>query len=310
MNATVPGTIIRGVGVTLPQTAGDPELLEDALETLSRLGCAYAEIPLYAQTMIVGGRILWPQVEAFRNLCARHPLRYTVHGPISGNFMDDANRESHVAVTRATIEIAAALGSDTVVVHAGRIRTSEPAVVERQMRAERNAMRILGDVAAAFGVRLALENLFAEPPYAFAANVARLARQVAEIDHEHVVGTLDFSHAYLQANHEGIDYADAVAAYAPHVGHLHVHDSFGRMKSAPTFLGTEDLALGQGDLHLPLGWGTLPYDEVVPRMKVRPGTTLIVELPYRYWSELEETVERARRIAGMLERASTGLAAD
>ncbi len=310
MKNTPSSPVIRGIGVTLPQTPGDPELLEDSLETLVRLGCDFAEIPLYAQTMIVNGGIQWPQVESFRRLCSRHPLRLTVHGPVSGNLMDDAHREAHAAVIRATIEIASALGSDTVVVHAGRTRDAAPDIVERLMGSERDAMRNLGDFAAGFGIRLALENLFAEPPYAFAANVERLGQQIAAIDHEHVMGTLDFSHAFLQTEWEGIDYADAVTAYAPYVGHLHVHDSFGKMKSTPTFLPTEDLALGQGDLHLPIGWGAIPFDAVAPRMRVRRGTTLIAELPYRYWSELEETVTRARAIAASLEYCSESLAAD
>lgn len=297
------GKIIRGIGMTVHEMGGDADSLDHALETVESLGCGYAELSFYAEDLVAGGRVLWRRVEDYRARCAKHGLRYTVHGPLCGNFMDEANRVMHMAVARAMIEITAAVGADVLVCHAGRVPACDEATGERLLGLEREALRTLGEAARTLGVTLALENLFSEGELV-AGSVVRVARQVAAIAHENVVGALDFSHARIQTTIEGIDYAQSLAAFAPYVRHLHVHDSFGRPKGVRTFHRSEDLAYGQGDLHVPLGWGDIPWDEIVPGLRVRPGTTLIVELPQRHWAEARETLARAREIAGMLEAAS------
>ncbi len=295
---------IRGIGIKAPETGGDLDRLDRALDLLELFGCTFAELPLYGEELIAGGRILWRRVEAYRARCAAHGLRYTVHGPQCGNFMDEANRAMHLAVANAMIEITAAIGADVLVLHAGRVPTGDPNALERLLGLERQAMRTLGDAAAPLGVTLALENLYSEGDLA-AVNVVRLARQVAEIAHENVVGALDFQHARIQTTLEGTDYAQSLAAYAPYVRHLHVHDSFGRPKTARSHHPSEDVAFGQGDLHLPLGWGDTPWETVAPLLRLRPGTTLILEVAQRYWaSEGREMLARARELAGMLEAAA------
>jgi sugar phosphate isomerase/epimerase len=295
---------IRGIGIKAPETGGDLDRLDRALEHLESLGCAYAELPLYSEEFIASGRILWRRVEAYRARCAAHGLRYTAHGPQCGNFMDEAHRVMHLATANAMIEISAAIGADVLVLHSGRIPPTDPKTLERLLGQERKAMRTLGEAAAPLGVTLALENLYAEGDVT-AVNVIRLSKQIADIAHDNVVGALDFQHARIQTTIEGLDYAQSLATYAPYVRHLHVHDSFGRPKTARTHHPAEDVALGQGDLHLPLGWGDTPWETVAPMLRLRPGTTLILEVAERYWaSEGREMVARARELAGMLEAAT------
>ena len=58
-------------------------------------------------------------------------------------------------------------------------------------------------------------------------NSVRLARAIAEIDHPQVCGTLDFSHAYIMTTWRGMDYLEALRAFAPCTNLPHAHDSFG-----------------------------------------------------------------------------------
>jgi sugar phosphate isomerase/epimerase len=132
----------------------------------------------------------------------------------------------------------------------------------------------------------------------------KLAQVIAEIDHPQVCGTLDFSHAYIMTTFRGMDYREALRAFAPWTNHLHVHDSFGR----PTTMGgfythAERIAFGMGDLHLPMGWGDIPWEAILPELPFRPGTVMIVELPPRHWAELESCADTARRFMDLMNRA-------
>ena len=67
---------------------------------------------------------------------------------------------------------------------------------------------------------------------------------------------------------------------APVSGHMHLHDSFGRPTTVRKFYSdAERVAYGMGDLHLPLGWGAIPFETLLPGKPFLPGTVMIVELP-------------------------------
>jgi sugar phosphate isomerase/epimerase len=102
----------------------------------------------------------------------------------------------------------------------------------------------------------------------------------------------------------GMDYLDALRAFAPCVNHLHVHDSFGRPSTEARFYShAERIAFGMGDLHLPMGWGDIPWETILPELTFRPGTVMIVELPPRHLAELDACAETARRFIQIVNRA-------
>ena len=166
-------------------------------------------------------------------------------------------------------------------------------------------LREMGDVAAGYGVKIAVENLFIENARDYTPDPVRLAKEIAAIDHPHVCGLLDFSHAYIMAQFRGTDYLETLQAFAPAVNHLHVHDSLGRPTSIGGFYRfAEQIAFGMGDLHMPLGWGDIPWDAILPGLPLRPGTVMIVELQERYWAELEQCAATARRFMDMVNGAA------
>ena len=112
--------------------------------------------------------------------------------------------------------------------------------------------------------------------------------------HPHVVGTLDVSHSYLMTSFRGTSFTEAVArlragdrAFPPA---RFVRPPAGQPDGFYT--ESERVAFGVGDLHLPFGWGDIPFETLLPGLPVLPGTVLKVELPERYWVELE----RLRRV--------------
>jgi sugar phosphate isomerase/epimerase len=202
------------------------------------------------------------------------------------------------------LELCHAVGASVMAHHPGRVPAAPAAQLERLHAIERAALREMGDVAASHGVMIAVENLFVERASSYTPDPVRLAAEVAAVDHPNVCGLLDFSHAYIMTNFRGMDFRDALAAFAPRVNHLHVHDSFGRPTGIEGFYRfAEQIAFGMGDLHLPMGWGDIPWDAILPGLPVRTGTVMIVELAARHWAELDQCAATARRFMALVNGA-------
>lgn len=292
---------IAGFGFSTEGTAPDLTGLDEALARIEGAGAGFAELALYDMDLIVGGRVVAERRRRLEQICVRRKLRYTVHGALSVNFMDHTHLDLHKSVCRASLELCEAVGAGVLVQHAGTVPAAPVPLLERGHAIERGALAEMGDLAARYGVRIALENLFVESRSRYTADPIRLARQIDEIGHDHVVGTLDFSHAYIMTTLCGQNYRDAIRALAPCAGHLHVHDSFGRLAFDGDFhSNSERIAFGQGDLHLPMGWGDIPWDAILRDLPVRAGTVLTVELPRRFWSELDEVARTAQAFVEMI----------
>jgi sugar phosphate isomerase/epimerase len=294
---------IAGFGFT---TIGGPDLadLDRALGRIEDSGATHCELALCSAHVVAGGRIIPEVRRRLERACGRRKLAYTTHGALTVNFMDERHLERHEAVCRAMLELSAAVGASVMVHHPGLIPATDAAEIARLEAVERGRLRAMGDHAAALGLKLAVETLFVENEHQHTADPVRLARHLAEVDHPHVVGTLDISHSFIISRMRGIDPIAAIRAFAPVANHVHLHDSFGMPTTLPFFYSpAERMAFGMGDLHLPLGWGDLPFTSLLPTLPLRPGTVLNVELPDRFWGELEATAEVARRLVELCNAA-------
>lgn len=300
---TVP-PIIAGIGFNTQDTGGSPAKLEAKLNRMLEVGCTHAELSLGLEVLVVGGRPCWPQIRKVRSVLSRVPLTYTAHGPLRINLMDRAHRAGQMAVARAAIEAAAEVGATLLNIHTGFVA---PGLWAAQRSAllgeERQCLAKLGDMARAYGIRLAVENTFNEPGRTgMVADPAELGRSLADLNHPDVVGCLDVSHSYIMARQTGQDYLDLVSAFAPQVGHLHLVDCFGLPTDLSHLPAFDRAAFGEGDLHLPLGWGDIPWEALGRRLKVIPGTVMILEVAERYWpAAMEDCVSRAQALADSME---------
>jgi sugar phosphate isomerase/epimerase len=166
---------------------------------------------------------------------------------------------------------------------------------------QRDALAEIADVAGRHDVRVALENIFAFDDAMYRQQPSGVAATIRALNHPNLVATIDFGHAYIEATRTGGDLLAEVSAMGPVAGHLHGHDNFGRPYSMMKFYHTsEAIALGIGDLHLPLGWGDLPFETVFDSIEVLPGTALILELGERFDAEWADSITRARALASRL----------
>jgi len=196
-----------------------------------------------------------------------------------------------------------------VVIHPGRVTPqADVAARKRLLAVERGQLLRAADLAGRHGIRIGMENLnpnrdmMAGHQTSYALDPAALAEQLAAIDHPAVCGVLDFAHGWLAAGKLGFDYARHVRAFAPYVGHLHVTDNCGMPITAPYTADADHVAFGMGDLHLPIGWGTVPYDALLSDLPIRDGTVANLELGGAYEGELEASIAATAHIAERLNR--------
>lgn len=290
-----------GTGISAHKRADDLSDFAEELDAIEALGVEAAELPLYDMDIVIGGRIRTAQLATLKRACGGRRLAYSVHGPLSINFMDESWRlPRHLEVLEASVEATAELGAEHYVLHSGLLPMQQAAGIEAAYGRQREWLARAGDIAARHGVLLCVETLFGGyEGRIHASSPARLAAELAAIDHPNVLATLDFSHAYLKLDCDGRrgDFLGEVKALAPWARHLHIHDSFGRQDDIWMFSEGERLAYGHGDLHLPVGWGDIPWEAIIAECRFPQGVLFNIELKKRYWYAAQETVEATRALA-------------
>lgn len=305
---------ITGTGISAHKRANDLSDFGAELDMIEGLGVEAIELPTYDMDIVIGGRIRRPQLEALKRACAGRDVAYSVHGPLAINFMDEAWRlPRHFEVLEASLEVAAEVGAENYVVHSGLVRSLQGDGVEAAYERQREWLARGGEIARQHGLILCVETLFAGfEGKALASSPARLAAELQAIAHPNVMATLDFSHAYLKLDFDGrrTDFVEEIKALAPHARHLHVHDSFGRQDDIWMFTDGERLAYGHGDLHLPVGWGDIPWESLMAECTFPEGVLFNIELKERYWYSAQETVDTTKSLASRARILRTAQAAE
>jgi sugar phosphate isomerase/epimerase len=293
-----------GIGLSVPCEDPNWADLGASIDAAAARGCEFAELPLHKLDIIVGGRILKDRLAAVRRVVEGRGPRYTLHGHLGINLMEAPHRLAlHRRVLDANIEVASELGCLHLVLHSGFARAGSAAAIEDAYARQREALAAAGDRARALGVVLCVENIFEFTGERVTALPARLARELAAVGHPSVMATFDLSHGYLHCGMLGVDFLEQAKALAPFAKHLHLHDSFGDPDDFWCYTQTERLAFGIGDLHLPMGWGSLPWAAVARDCRFPAGVVGDIELQARYWSELDATIAAARDFCGTLKQA-------
>ncbi|MBB3770752.1 sugar phosphate isomerase/epimerase [Angulomicrobium tetraedrale] len=308
MQMHIPASPIRAVGYSIREGSAEFDDLGASLDEAEALGVDVVELPVYAWHLMVEGRLLQDRVKDLQAALAGRRLGYTVHGTLAINLMDVAERlPRHEKVLAANIELTAALGAQHLVMHTGVVRAHDDDVEVAYSR-QRDALARAGDHAASLGVTLCVENIFRYGQARETATPSKLAGELAAIDHRAVKATLDVSHAYIRCTDARIDPLKEIAALAPHVVHFHLHDSFGRPSELWTYHPAEAVALGEGDLHLPIGWGGIDWDGVVAAVQPNEGAIAILELEPRHWRELNAQIPVLRSLAGRFRAPAVAVA--
>jgi sugar phosphate isomerase/epimerase len=295
---------VRDIGIGLDGRGGPGQLrrLERRLGQFRSLGFRLVEIDITSFHLILDGEIHRSSLENWLAVLRRFDLRYSIHGLLRLNLAYDARHSLCRQIMRCQIEICRAAGASVLVVHSGLQALDEvrygvrpallsPEELDAGARREADAFQELAPLAADAGVALCMENgdphqweyaLLARhglPRAAISEHHARLhvepmVRQLEAIDRPNVGMALDVGHLYIAAHELGVDYLEAVHVAAPWVKHLHVSDNFGRLDRGFD-AEPERWAFGEADVHMPPGWGRIPYGELLARLPRYEGDMIL-----------------------------------
>jgi sugar phosphate isomerase/epimerase len=302
---------IIGIGSSVPGIGGSVAGLVRGLTTLKQAGCSHAELYAPALGVTIAGRDNTHRVAEVAEAVAASGLTPTLHAPIAVNLMDTIHLDLHKAVLASSIRFAAAMGAGIVVIHPGRVHPqADLAARDQLLTIEREAVLTLADLAGRHGIRIAMENLnpnrnmMAGTMTSYALDPVVLGAQITAINHPAVCGTLDFGHGWLAAGKLGFDYLAALRHFAPVVGHLHVTDNCGMPITMVDATDDEHVGYGMGDLHLPIGWGSVPYADALADLPIRPGTVATLEIKASHGAALADSVAMATGFAARLNKES------
>jgi sugar phosphate isomerase/epimerase len=286
---------VRDIGVSLktPGSVFTPHQLELALGRLAWLGYPVVEVDPSLCALIFDGDLRPRALADFLAVTRSSGLRFSIHGLGRLNLAYDPRHALCRKIMRAHIELCAAVGATRLVYHSGLqaldevkagVRATLLTAQELDEGAQREvaALKELAPIAADAGVVICMENLdphlwehalirsFGLPRSAIDKHLARLrigpiVRQLEAIDHPAVRMTLDVAHLYLASHDLGFSYLDAVSQAAPWARHLHVTDNFGRLDTGYS-TERDRWAFGEADMHMPPGWGSIPFVEVFARL--------------------------------------------
>ncbi|SIQ36728.1 Sugar phosphate isomerase/epimerase [Rhizobium sp. RU35A] len=297
--------IISAIGFCNRTGHGDLSVLDASLREIADTGADACEIGIYAEEIVSGGRIIEDRTRRVEEIVRAYGFKkLSLHGQISSNFMDRQHLALQKKVVRAMLELCNRLGAGILVHHSGAAQLAEGENGADLDLMEREALSEMADVAKGYGVRIALENIFTTESGQYRQTPSQVAETVRAVGHDNVVALIDFSHAYIESTFKQLDFREELRAMAPVTGHLHVHDSFGLPYTMDKFFHpAEATALGIGDLHLPLGWGDIAWDEIFAELTFLPDTMLIMEIDsHRFKDQQPACLERARNLATLIGR--------
>jgi sugar phosphate isomerase/epimerase len=268
----------RGVGYAV-EDRGSPAALATQLAAVAEAGFTHAELDATHWDVIVGGRLHGSQLRRWTSAIEpfRESLRFTLHGPLDVNLFDLADRSLHVRLLRAGLELAAALNAEIVVYHPGR-RLLPPSgssvTMDELLQAERETLVSAIEAATGWDGELSVETMtgYVSGDYTYAIWPKQLARQIEAIAHPRVGACIDFGHMFFTAAYFGFDMLEGLARLAPLTNHFHVQDLFAAEAPHGGSIG-----LGRGDLHLPPGWGEIPFATYLAQVTFPRQPVFLVE---------------------------------
>ncbi|PKP58413.1 hypothetical protein CVT91_08630 [Candidatus Atribacteria bacterium HGW-Atribacteria-1] len=212
------------------------------------------------------------------------------------------------------------------------LKIPSPGKIERLKKIEINTLQELASFAKDLGVTIAIENTSPEleeeslwelskrfsngrmfplsaltpqtpkpiflreiSKYNYGTKIEDLVDQVKKVNRENVGITLDFGHAYLASKYYRFKFLDSIKLALPYIKHVHIHDCFGKPKQSYEEQDINLIQFGIGDLHMPVGWGEIPYDKIFRILKNYNGV-LCLELKPRFKRFYKYSLEMVKEL--------------
>ena len=291
------------IGFTLKTQNGQIRDFEKQLIFFEELGASSVEIPLYELDVLCGKKIIKDELSLLQKILKTSGLNFSLHGSMSVNLMDELYIDDHIEIIKRDIEVSEAINSKILVTHFGYTNIaihSDKNKYEKLLKKQTDIYCKLAEFAKAHNVILAIENLFPFTSTSYAPIPSEIAKEISSLNHPNARTTIDFNHAYLNCKHNKVNYIDQLKTMVPLTKHLHIHDSFGKLKTMDTHIRSEDITYGQGDIHLPLGWGDIPFEKIFSTFSFSSDIFLNFELSNRYKRHFKNSLDIANNLIQLM----------
>lgn len=189
------GNGVLGIGMSMRSDDPDFKDLGHQLDRMERLEVDFVEIPTFAMNLLCAGRVIEHNLREAKAIVSGHWFMITVHGPIGFNLMSpEPVQRMHRDVLTASIEVAATLGARHYVLHTGTVADKPASKLRDDYQLQRDALHEAGDLAAQFGITLAVENVYAYSRSERTALPSELAAEIAAVNHPNFKACMAFSH--------------------------------------------------------------------------------------------------------------------
>lgn len=305
---------IHGIGINADSTRIDGclDVLRIDLDCFEKTGFDYVELPAHGLDMLVDGKLNTQQLRLIKDIIKDYTFEYTVHSPDRLNLMSCFSNETHREALKSTIEFAGEIGAQIVVYHSSSVSFFENyncayyyskygtknhgRLFEILCEEDASYLYEAGEYAKTCGVTIAVENLWYERLdniYTYGAYAGVLLQHIKHINHPNVGITYDLGHAYINSKIYNFDFIESIKTVSPYLKHIHVHDNFGKADRGEKY--KDCLPFGYGDLHMPMGFGEIPFKDAVEALDKYIGV-FTMEISPRYRSYYDKTLNDAKEL--------------
>ena len=219
--------------------------IADELADISALGFDYLELSMDPPQAHYSA--IRQQMNSILDDLAFHSMSIICHLPtfVSTADLTDSIREASLLEMFNSLEVAAELGSQKVVLHPGHIGGMGIYVEQSALAHANNSLAAIIDRAQTLGLCVCLENMFPKcRAFVEPDDFVEILQRFPDLKL-----TLDTGHANI-ANPGGRRILEFIEKFGPRIGHLHVSDNF-----------------GERDDHIPLGAGIIDFLKIINALK-------------------------------------------
>ena len=219
--------------------------IADELADIAALGFDYLELSMDPPQAHYS--TIRQQMNSILSALASQSMDIICHLPtfVSTADLTDSIREASLLEMFNSLEVAAELGSQKVVLHPGHIGGLGIYVEQTALAHANNSLAAIIDHAQTLGLCVCLENMFPKcRAFVEPDDFVEILQRFPDLKL-----TLDTGHANI-ANPGGRRILEFIEKFGPRIGHLHVSDNF-----------------GERDDHLPLGAGKIDFLKIVNALK-------------------------------------------
>ena len=268
---------------------GDLDRLDQEIQEIQLAGADSCELILHGLDVIIGGRIIESRQKEVLEILDKHNLEYTLHLPYNLNVLDRKMFEQYLNVFLAGIAFAKAANIKVIVYHPGTTGIDDAFLFLKEAGLMRQLAREAPDIL------FCMEN---QPLFNNESSVAKSPETMIEFcKHVGVPNfklTFDVGHSFLANQGDKRALLNDLDKLLPYIGHFHLHDNCGIKDQMSSFDANHRIISGASDLHLPLGWGDIPFEDILSRLGNFDGI-INLEIEHRFRNHYKDCISYIRQ---------------